>query len=114
MVIAAAHMVMWAMSDRGIPRSYRMMQGFGVNTFTLINAKGDRHFVKFHYIPELGVNSLMWDEALKINGQDPGAHSWLLKTIDLNMYGRFSSKGSRGGYQGRCLPQVDLRHSGYS
>lgn len=49
-----------------------MMQGFGVNTFTLINANGERHFVKFHFTPELGVHSLMWDEALKIAGQDPG------------------------------------------
>ncbi|KAF6764798.1 catalase [Ephemerocybe angulata] len=70
----AAHMVMWAMSDRTIPRSFRMMQGFGVNTFTLINAKGERHFVKFHYIPELGVHSLFWDEALKLAGQDPDFH----------------------------------------
>lgn len=51
-----------------------MMQGFGVNTFTLINSKGERHFVKFHWKPELGVHSLMWDEALKICGQDPDFH----------------------------------------
>lgn len=70
----SAHMVMWAMSDRGIPRSYRMMQGFGVNTYTLINDKGERHFVKFHMTPELGVHSLVWDEALKICGQDPDFH----------------------------------------
>ncbi|KAI0670191.1 catalase [Trametes maxima] len=70
----SAHMVMWAMSDRAIPRSYRMMQGFGVNTYTLLNSKGDRFFVKFHWIPELGVHSLMWDEALKIGGQDPDFH----------------------------------------
>ncbi|TRM59880.1 catalase-like domain-containing protein [Schizophyllum amplum] len=70
----ASHMVMWAMSDRGIPRSYRMMQGFGVNTFTLINAAGERYFVKFHWIPELGVHSFVWDEALKIAGQDPDFH----------------------------------------
>ena len=69
-----AHTVFWAMSDRGIPRSLRMMQGFGVNTFTLINAKRERHFVKFHWTPELGVHSLMWDEALKIAGQDPDFH----------------------------------------
>ena len=56
----------------GIPRSFRMMQGFGVNTYTLINADGKRVFVKFHMIPELGVHSLIWDEALKIGGQDPG------------------------------------------
>ena len=67
-------MHMWALSDRAIPRSYRMMQGFGVNTFTLVNAKGERHFVKFHWTPELGVHSLVWDEALKLAGQDPDFH----------------------------------------
>ncbi|KAG5938253.1 catalase A [Claviceps monticola] len=70
----ATHMYMWAMSDRTIPRSYRMMQGFGVNTYTLQNARGERHFVKFHFTPELGVHSLVWDEALKIAGQDPDFH----------------------------------------
>ncbi|TVY89553.1 Catalase [Lachnellula willkommii] len=70
----ATHMFMWAMSDRGIPRSYRMMQGFGVNTYTLTNAQGVRHFVKFHFTPTLGVHSLVWDEALKIAGQDPDFH----------------------------------------
>ncbi|KXX78173.1 Catalase-1 [Madurella mycetomatis] len=70
----ATHMFMWAMSDRAIPRSYRMMQGFGVNTFTLINAKGERHFAKFIWTPELGVHSLVWDEALKLGGQDPDFH----------------------------------------
>lgn len=67
------HMLCWIMSDRAIPRSYRMMQGFGVNTFTLINASSKRVFVKFHWLPELGVHSLVWDEALKIAGQDPGS-----------------------------------------
>lgn len=71
----ATHMVMWVMSDRGIPRSFRMMQGFGVNTFTLNKLDGEQCFVKFHWIPELGVNSLTWDEALKISGQDPGEFS---------------------------------------
>ncbi|KZV72231.1 catalase-domain-containing protein [Peniophora sp. CONT] len=70
----ATHMVMWAMSDRGIPRSFRMMQGFGVNTYTLQNAAGERHFVKFHWLPELGVHSFVWDEALKVAGQDPDFH----------------------------------------
>ncbi|KIK61290.1 hypothetical protein GYMLUDRAFT_166447 [Collybiopsis luxurians FD-317 M1] len=70
----SAHMVCWAMSDRGIPRSYRMMQGFGVNTYTLINPAGERFFVKFHWQPELGVHSLVWDEALKLGGQDPDFH----------------------------------------
>lgn len=62
------------MSDRAIPRSYRMMQGFGVNTYSLVNKEGKRHFVKFHFTPELGVHSLVWDEALKICGQDPDFH----------------------------------------
>ncbi|KAH7394328.1 catalase [Pyrenochaeta sp. MPI-SDFR-AT-0127] len=70
----ATHMFFWAMSDRTIPRSYRMMQGFGVNTFTLTNDKGERHFVKFIFTPELGVHSFVWDEALKIAGQDPDFH----------------------------------------
>ncbi|KEF53231.1 catalase A [Exophiala aquamarina CBS 119918] len=70
----ATHMFFWAMSDRGTPRSYRMMQGFGVNTFSLINAKGERTFCKFIWTPQLGVHSLMWDEALKLAGQDPDFH----------------------------------------
>ena len=70
----ATHMFMWAMSDRGIPRSYRMMQGFGVNTFTLTNKEGVRSLVKFHYTPVLGVHSLVWDEALKLAGEDPDFH----------------------------------------
>ncbi|KAJ5942732.1 hypothetical protein N7516_002900 [Penicillium verrucosum] len=68
------HMNQWIMSDRAIPRSFRMMQGFGVNTYSLINKAGKRHFVKFHFTPELGVHSLVWDEALKIGGQDPDFH----------------------------------------
>lgn len=67
-------MFMWAMSDRAIPRSYRMMQGFGVNTFTLVNKKGERSFCKFHWTPHLGVHSFVWDEALKLAGQDPDFH----------------------------------------
>lgn len=66
----STHMLMWAMADRTIPRSYRMVQGFGVNTYTLINAKGERHFVKFHFTPHLGVHSLVWDEASTLAGQD--------------------------------------------
>ena len=64
-------MTAWAMSDRAIPRSYRMVQGFGVNTFVLVDDQGRRNFVKFIFTPELGVHSLVWDEALKIAGQDP-------------------------------------------
>jgi len=70
----SAHMIMWAMSDRAIPRSYRMMEGFGVHTFRLINAEGKSSFVKFHWKPLLGVHSVAWDEAKKINGNDPDFH----------------------------------------
>ncbi len=70
----SAHMVMWHMSDRAIPRSYRMMEGFGVHTFRLINAKGQAHFVKFHWKPALGVHSLVWDEAQRIAGKNPDFH----------------------------------------
>ena len=68
------HMLMWAMSDRAIPRSYRMMQGFGVHTFRWVNAHGDAHFVKFHWKPKLGVHGLAWDEAQKIAGKDADFH----------------------------------------
>lgn len=68
------HMIMWLMSDRAIPRSYRMMEGFGVHTFRLINESGDAHFVKFHWKPLLGVHSVAWDEAQKISGKDPDYH----------------------------------------
>ncbi|KAJ5247981.1 hypothetical protein N7489_002675 [Penicillium chrysogenum] len=83
----ATHMFMWAMSDRAIPRSYRMMQGFGVNTYTLINKEGKRHFVKFHWIPKLGVHSLVWDESLKLAGQDPDFHRKdLMEAIENGAY----------------------------
>ncbi len=68
------HTLMWVMSDRGIPRSLRMMQGFGVHTYRLINAKGESHFVKFHWKPSLGTHSLVWDEAVKISGADSDFH----------------------------------------
>jgi len=67
-------MLMWAMSDRAIPRSYRTMQGFGVHTFRLINGAGESHFVKFHWSPLAGTHSLVWDEAVKISGADPDFH----------------------------------------
>jgi catalase len=67
-------MLMWAMSDRAIPRSYRTMQGFGVHTFRLVNAEGESHFVKFHWSPVAGTHSLVWDEAVKISGADPDFH----------------------------------------
>jgi len=70
----STHMLMWAMSDRAIPRSYRMMQGFGVHTFRLVNAAGNATFVKFHWNPIAGTHSLDWDEAVKISGADPDFH----------------------------------------
>jgi catalase len=70
----STHMLMWVMSDRAIPRSYRMMQGFGVHTFRLVNHAGESHFVKFHWSPVAGTHSLDWDEAVKIAGADPDFH----------------------------------------
>ncbi len=68
------HMVMWIMSDRTIPRSLRFMEGFGIHTFRLVNAAGKSTFVKFHWKPKLGMQSVAWNEALKINGADPDFH----------------------------------------
>lgn len=68
------HMIMWAMSDRAIPRSFSMMEGFGIHTFRFINEEGESHFVKFHFKPVLGLHSVAWDEALKISGNDPDFH----------------------------------------
>jgi len=70
----SAHTVMWLMSDRAIPRSLRMMEGFGVHTFRFINEKGGASFVKFHWKPLLGVHSVAWDEAQNISGKDPDFH----------------------------------------
>lgn len=70
----STHMLMWVMSDRGIPRSYRMMQGFGVHTFRLVNDQGESVFCKFHWKPLQGTHSLVWDEAVKISGADPDFH----------------------------------------
>ena len=68
------HMIMWAMSDRAIPRSLRMMEGFGIHSFRLINEAGDSTFVKFHWRPKLGLQSTVWDEAVKLAGADPDFH----------------------------------------
>ncbi|HLA71506.1 MAG TPA: catalase [Steroidobacteraceae bacterium] len=70
----SVHMQMWVMSDRAIPRSYRMMQGFGVHTFRMVNERGASVFVKFHWNPVAGTHSLVWDEAVKISGADPDFH----------------------------------------
>ncbi|HEV8502036.1 MAG TPA: catalase, partial [Casimicrobiaceae bacterium] len=70
----STHVLMWVMSDRGIPRSYRMMQGFGVHTYRFVNERGASQFVKFHWTPKLGTHSLVWDEAVKIAGADSDFH----------------------------------------
>lgn len=70
----SAHMIMWVMSDRALPRSLRMMEGFGVHTFRFINEQGKSTFVKFHWKPLLGVHSVAWDEAQVISGKDPDFH----------------------------------------
>lgn len=70
----STHMVMWLMSDRAIPRSYRMMEGFGVHTFRFVNVQGESNFVKFHWKPLLGVHAVAWDEAQNISGKDPDFH----------------------------------------
>ena len=70
----STHMLLWQMSDRAIPRSYRMMQGFGVHTFRLINTEGEAIFCKFHWTPVAGTHALAWDEAVKIAGADPDFH----------------------------------------
>src|SRR4051795_12872917 len=70
----STHMLMWIMSDRAIPRSFRFMEGFGVHSFRLLNEAGESRFVKFHWKPKLGMQSVAWNEALKINGADPDFH----------------------------------------
>ena len=70
----STHMIMWAMSDRTIPRSLRMIEGFGVHSFRLVNDKDEAVFVKFHWRPKLGLQSTLWDEAVKIAGADPDYH----------------------------------------
>ena len=81
------HNVIWAMSDRGLPRSLRMIEGFGIHTFRLINAEGKSTFVRYHWKPVLGVQSTTWDEAVKISGADPDYHRRdLFEAIDGGMY----------------------------
>lgn len=69
-----ANQVMWLMSPRGLPRSYRMVEGFSINTFRFVNKEGEARFIRLHWKPKLGVHSLVWDEAQKINGKDPDFH----------------------------------------
>jgi catalase len=81
------HMLMWAMSDRTLPRSLRMMEGFGVHTFKLVNAKGKASFVKFHWKPKLGIQSTIWDEALKLQAADNDYHRRdLFEAIDTGAF----------------------------
>jgi catalase len=81
------HMLMWTMSDRAIPRSYRTMQGFGVHTYRLVNDAGESHFVKFHWNPAAGTHSLVWDEAVKISGADSDFHRRdLWEAIEAGVY----------------------------
>ncbi len=70
----STHMLLWIMSDRAIPRSFRFMEGFGVHTFRLVDAQGRATFVKFHWKPKQGLQSVLWNEALKISGADPDFH----------------------------------------
>ena len=70
----STHMLMWIMSDRAIPRSFRMMEGFGVHSFRLVNEDGNATYVKFHWRPKQGLQSLIWDEAVKVSGADPDFH----------------------------------------
>jgi catalase len=70
----STHMLMWTMSDRAIPRSFRMMEGFGVHSYRLLNEGNESTYVKFHWRPKLGMQSVVWDEALKISGADPDFH----------------------------------------
>lgn len=83
----STHMIMWLMSDRAIPRSFSMMEGFGVHTFRLINEAGKSNFVKFHWKPVLGTHSLVWDEAHKLAGKNPDFHRQdLWEAIDQGQY----------------------------
>jgi catalase len=74
LVPESTHMLMWVMSDRAIPRSFRFMEGFGVHSYRFVNAAGESQFVKFHWKPKLGMQSVVWNEAVKINGADPDFH----------------------------------------
>lgn len=83
----SAHMIMWHISDRAIPRSFRMMEGFGVHTFRFVNEQGKARFIKFHWKPVLGVHSLVWDEAQKLAGKDPDFHRRdLFEAIEMGNY----------------------------
>ncbi|MCC7366760.1 MAG: catalase [Dehalococcoidia bacterium] len=87
LVPETAHHMMWLMSDRGIPRSFATMEGFGIHTFRFVNAEGQWRFVKFHWKPLAGIHSVVWDEAQKINGMDPDYHRrGLWESIEAGSY----------------------------
>ena len=105
----STHMLMWAMSDRAIPRSFRFMEGFGVHSFRFVNAAGQSRFVKFHWKPKLGLQSVAWNEAVKINGADPDFHRRDL--WDAIHDGETSPSGARGaGVRRRLRRSLRLRH----
>ena len=107
----STHMVMWAMSDRAIPRSYRMMEGFGVHTFRFVNDRGQSRFVKFHWKPVLGLHQVVWDEAQKISGKDPDFHRRdLWDAIASRQLPGVGARGADRGGEGRA--QVRLRPPG--
>ena len=86
----AMHMIMWVLSDRALPRSYRMMEGFGVHTFRFVNEDGQSTFVKFHWRPTLGTHALVWDETQKIAGKDPDFNRKdLWEAIEMGNYPEF-------------------------
>ena len=106
----STHMLMWVMSDRAIPRSYRMMQGFGVHTFRFVNADGESRFVKFHWTPIAGTHSLVWDEAVKISGADPDFHRRdLWEAIEAGAYPEWEL--ARAGVHGARRRRVQLRRA---
>ena len=105
----ATHMVMWTMSDRAIPRSFRFMEGFGVHSFRFVNAAGESTFVKFHWKPKLGLQSVVWNEAVKINGADPDFHRRDL--WDADQQRRLPRVGARrAAVRRRLRRRVRLRH----
>ena len=106
----STHMLLWVMSDRAIPRSFRFMEGFGVHTFRFVNARGQSTFVKFHWKPKQGMQSVLWDEAVKINGADPDFHRRDL--WDAIQAGRLPRVGARHpGLRRRLRRPVRLRRA---
>ena len=119
----STHMLMWVMSDRALPRSFRTMQGFGVHTFRLVNSKGESSFVKFHWTPKAGTHSLDWDESVKISGADPdytrrdlGSRSSQASSPNMNWASRSSPRSRRTSLASTCStpPRSSRRNSSRS